>query len=429
MSEMNRRGVRLTLFGVLVAALAATAYSIFFFETRTRTQRLAARDFDRTAERAMAAVGDVRLAWLAAVAPGQGADYWMPRAAAAIESARADVAALRQRSRTSDATNDLDAAVASLDELRDLHQQVGAQVERDERSAAARTLFADGLDGTGGILQRLDSARQVEFGATEQDVVDGRTNEAIAAAVCGSLVLIIAGLLLPTRATTASSAGTDTITTDEAGLSLRDAVPTRQVTPVPAASEPAASPVARDAAPAVTAQVAHDDANAARERKKAPEVRAAADLCTDFARLVDSQELPGLLERSARLLDASGFIVWLIDGNGQHLRASLAHGYPAQALARMPAIDRGADNATAAAFRQHDVQIVKTNGMSNGAIAVPLLAPQGCIGVIAAEVRHGREGSEMMRQIARLVAAQLSTLVAPAHAAQQEAPLRDVAAR
>jgi hypothetical protein len=35
----------------------------------------------------------------------------------------------------------------------------------------------------------------------------------------------------------------------------------------------------------------------------------------------------------------------------------------------------------------------------------------------------------MMRQIARLVAAQLSTLVAPAHAAQQEAPLRDVAAR
>ena len=40
---------------------------------------------------------------------------------------------------------------------------------------------------------------------------------------------------------------------------------------------------------------------------------------------------------------------------------------------------RHAENATAAAFRHHDVQIVKTNGMSNGAIAVPLLAQHQAI--------------------------------------------------
>lgn len=419
---MNRRGVRLTLFAVMVAALAATAYSIFIFENQARAQRLSAREFDRAAERAMTSVADVRLAWLASIAPGQGVDYWMPRAEAAIDRARADVAVLRQRSRTSDATNDLDATVASLDELRGLHEQVRGQLSRDERSAATRSLFADGLDGTGGILQRLDSARQVEAGATEHDVAGVRTKEAIAAAACASLALLIAGLLLPSRSVTTAAAAEPA---DDAGLSLRDAAPVRQ-----AAAPPPAHPADAVAAlPAVPVQSAHDDANAARDRKKAPEVRAAADLCTDFARLVDSQELPGLLERSARLLDASGFVVWLVDKDGTHLRASLAHGYPAQALARMPAIDRHAENATAAAFRHHDVQIVKTNGMSNGAIAVPLLAPQGCIGVIAAEVRHGREGSEIMRQIARLVAAQLSTLVAPAHAAQQQEPLRDVAAR
>lgn len=422
---MNRRGVRLTLFAVLVAALAATGYTIVTFETRARTQRFLARDFDRTAERAMTSVADVRLAWMAALAPGQGADYWLPRASSALESAHADLSALRKRSRTADATNDLDAAVSGLEELRTLHEQVAAQLGRDERTAAARSLFADGLDGTGGILQRVDSARQVEFGATEREIVDTRTNEAIAVAICGSLALLVAGLLLPSVRLTTSAEGTAQVTTSQdAGLSLRDAAPVRAA----AATITADSPAAGDPTTTSAAATATDE-GAARERKKAPEVRATADLCTDFARLVDSQELPGLLERSARLLDATGFVVWLIDRNGTHLRASLAHGYPASALARMPSIDRQADNATAAAFRLHEVQIVKTNGMSNGAIAVPLLSPQGCIGVIAAEVRHGREGSELMRQIARLVAAQLSTLVAPAHAAQQEDGLRDVAAR
>lgn len=425
---MNRRGVRLTLFAVMVAALAATGYTMFTLEHQARAQRLLTRDFDRSAERAMTAVDDTRLAWLAMMAPGQGADYWMPRAAASLDSAHTDVAALRQRTRMADATNDLDAAVASLDELKDLHASLAAQVRRDERSAAARTLFAEGLDGTGGILQRIDSARQAELVASDREIADIRINEAIAGAVCASLALLITGLLVPSRRQVAEVVATMEPATDHPGLSLRDAAPVRVSAPPASLNASATEATYPDAALPVPS-AAHDDAHLPRDRKKVPEVRAAADLCTDFARLVDSQELPGLLERSARLLDATGLVVWLIDQDGKHLRASLAHGYPAQALARMPAIDRQADNATAAAFRNHDVQIVKTNGMSNGAITVPLLGPRGCIGVVAAEVRHGREGSEMMRQIARLVAAQLSTLVAPAHVAQQQEPLRDAAAR
>ena len=424
---MHRRGVRLTLFVVMVAALAAAGYTIWIFERQARAQQQVARDFDRAAERAMTAVSDARMAWLASVAPGQGPDYWMPRAVTSLDAARADVVSLRQRTRTPDATSDLDAAVGSLDDLKDLHQQLTAQLDRDERSSAARVVFADGLDGTSGLLQRIDAARYAEAGATEREVAETRMREAMAAAGSAGLALLVALLLLPSARAEVAAPATETIA-DDAGLSLRlRSTDAAGAQPTAAASDPkAAAPPAAGAQPG--AQPANDDTPAARDRKKAPEVRAAADLCTDFARLVDSQELPGLLERSARLLDAPGFIVWLVDADGKHLRASLAHGYAPQALARMPVIDRLADNVTAAAFRLHDVQTVTTNGMSNGAIAVPLLSPQGCIGVIAAEVRHGRENSEMMRQIARLVAAQLSTLVAPAHAAQQQEPLRDAGA-
>jgi hypothetical protein len=161
-----------------------------------------------------------------------------------------------------------------------------------------------------------------------------------------------------------------------------------------------------------------------RDRRKAPELRAAADLCTDFARLVDAQEMPALLERASHLLDSTGFIVWLADDQGHQLRPSLAHGYSPQALAKMPNIPRHADNATAAAFRPAEMQIVRTNGMSPGAIVTPILGPTGCVGVMAAEVRHGREASESSRALARIVAAQLATLIGSASAqdTQESAP-------
>jgi hypothetical protein len=191
---------------------------------------------------------------------------------------------------------------------------------------------------------------------------------------------------------------------------------------VAAAAVPAEKPDAGSEMPATADISASADsvpeggAPPLRDRRKAPELRAAADLCTDFARLVDGQELPALLERSSKVLDATGFIVWLADPQGHQLRPSLAHGYTQQALAKLPTIPRHADNATAAAFRHAEMQIVRTNGMSPGAVVVPILGPTGCVGVMAAEVRHGREASESARALARIVAAQLATLVSGAAA-------------
>jgi GAF domain-containing protein len=60
--------------------------------------------------------------------------------------------------------------------------------------------------------------------------------------------------------------------------------------------------------------------------------------------------------------------------------------------------------------------------MSPGALAVPLMTSAGCIGVMAAEIRHGREASESARALARIVAAQFATLVGLAPAQEPATP-------
>jgi GAF domain-containing protein len=49
--------------------------------------------------------------------------------------------------------------------------------------------------------------------------------------------------------------------------------------------------------------------------------------------------------------------------------------------------------------------------LSNGAIVAPLVTPGGCVGVMAAEVRHEREQQEPVRAVAAIIAAQLATLI------------------
>src|SRR5919201_315283 len=57
---------------------------------------------------------------------------------------------------------------------------------------------------------------------------------------------------------------------------------------------------------------------------------AVASLCSDLARLNDTRTLPDLLERAAKVLDASGIILWIADPDGRELNPIVAHGYPQQ---------------------------------------------------------------------------------------------------
>jgi hypothetical protein len=147
-------------------------------------------------------------------------------------------------------------------------------------------------------------------------------------------------------------------------------------------------------------------------RGSAPLLKAAADLCTEMGRVQDATDLTGLLGRAADVMDASGIVVWLGSATGDDLRPVLAHGYPEHVLARMPTVPRTADNAAAAAYRSGKLQIVmRRPGTSNGAIVAPLLAPEGCIGALTAEILAGSETTDSVQALAALIAAQLTGVV------------------
>jgi hypothetical protein len=47
--------------------------------------------------------------------------------------------------------------------------------------------------------------------------------------------------------------------------------------------------------------------------------------------------------------------------------------------------------------------------MTNGAVVAPMFAPDACIGVLAAEVRHRREEDSGTRAVTAMIASQLAT--------------------
>jgi hypothetical protein len=143
----------------------------------------------------------------------------------------------------------------------------------------------------------------------------------------------------------------------------------------------------------------------------------AADLCADLCRVHEPGQLPELVGRAARVLDAGGIIVWMADPDRRELVPTLTHGYSTAALARFGTIPRDADNATAAAFREGVVKTVAADGPAAGAIVAPLVTPSGCVGVMAAEVGDGRERDAAAHALARIISAQLAAILGPPPAA------------
>jgi hypothetical protein len=150
-------------------------------------------------------------------------------------------------------------------------------------------------------------------------------------------------------------------------------------------------------------------------------VAVAARLCTQIACVRDDQDLDGVLEDAVAVLGACGVILWIWDPDRDALFPALAHGYPAELVARLPEVDRRADNAIAAAFCFGQRQIVRGGNTATGAVVVPLLTPDGCVGTLALEFANGGEQRDLVQSLATIFTAQLSTLFsAPPAAADQE---------
>lgn len=406
---MKHRTARLGLFVLLLAALGAAAWIVAEGERAVAVEAAAARAVAAAAAHAGAMAAEAGAALPATVAAGQGQAFWRERAASSLAAVASDLEALRKAARDPDALNELDRAATALAETVAVTDRIGPLLRDNQPSAASTLIFEEGVRAVASLAAHIGSASGAERDAAERRVAELRLRQAAAIGGAAVIALLVAALLLPgggsARETLSGEARPGT------GSAVADGgtAPTLAERPISQAAWPDPSEMrASSGAPAQPFEAG----TPLRDRRRATELRAAADFCTDLARLLDAHELPGLLERAARLIDATGFIVWLGDAGGTELRPALAHGYAPQTLARLPAIPRAANNATAAAWRSGEVQVVKTNGMSPGALAVPLLTASGCVGVLAAEIRHGRESSESIRALARLVAAQLAGLVA-----------------
>lgn len=165
-----------------------------------------------------------------------------------------------------------------------------------------------------------------------------------------------------------------------------------------------------------------ESGHAARDGRVAERhVIAAARLCTRIACAADERDLTAALAEIVNLLDARGAIVWVWDEERAFLSPVLTHGYPEEILVRLPEVRRSTDNAIALAFRAGQKRVVRGDTETTGAYVAPLLAPDGCVGVLALEFGNGGEQHELAQALATIVAAQLSMLIAGApHSAEDK---------
>jgi hypothetical protein len=390
-----------------LVAVGAAAFFLFQTEQQIATERSTLRAFDLRLREATTVLADLRVAQQAYVADGQGVDFWMPKVASLHESITGTLAALRQSPLSSRASGALDEAVATVAEFGNIERRTRDYITGDEKLMAADVIFTEGGEAVANAARQIETARLAEHQAADLAEAALRKKEALAAGAAASFAVLVVLLLLPRPRVEVE----EPVTT---GLSIS---PTRGAASVPTTAVPAKAPKAAPAAPraqALETSVATRHAIA---------LKAAASLATDFGRVRDAEEMTRLLGRAATLMDASGVVIWLGTTTGTELAPMLAHGYGAQALSRMPRVPRSADNAAAAAYRTGQMQIVLARpGGNPGALVAPILAADGCIGALSAEIQGGGEASESVQALSTIVAAHLATMLADSRPAAESEP-------
>jgi cbb3-type cytochrome oxidase subunit 3 len=426
--KMRSRAARLFVLTLFLVSAGVTAY-LFWRSQRGEAAEIAHTDAFGTSVRiASRALLDVRMAQGAYVAAGQGGDFWAAKVAERLDGARKSLTALAAEAASTEAKSAVTTTQSMLDDFAKIDRRALDYVRANQRLMASDLIFTDGLELTDAALASLEHARSAELTASAA-VVDIFRRRQTFALVAGAAAAVLAVLLLLPHAEPEQIRGAlfERTTSTRAAESLRPASgstaamegwsPPRRAKaepapPLPAPPEQVDSPAA-EAALSVVPLADHEPPAISASAVEPTDFGGVAALCSDLARVVDTRALPGLLERTASLLDASGIVLWIADPDGRELIPIFAQGYPPQLVTRLGTIPSDAENATAAAFRTSLLQTVRTDEISAGAIAAPLVTPGGCVGVMAAEVRHEGEQQNAKLAAATIVAAQLATLVGP----------------
>jgi PAS domain-containing protein len=402
---------------MLLAVVSLLAAAFFFWNNERRALAIetAARSLDTRLATAIRQTFDLRGAQQAYVSQGQTERFWIAKVAAATVALRESLTFVQGASTAASSRVAVEGAIQALDQFERMDRRAREYASANQKLLASDLIFSDGLEATEEIITALEQARHVEVEDSAAARAGARRAQMRFAATAAVITLAVLILLTPQQSDPIAAepaAGSRVARTPEGARESSGAAPATAGAQDPVEAfefrplaRPTPAPAVADAPPAALPADAPDLGSG---------IETIAEVCRDLARLADTAGLPALLRRAATALDASGVMVWVADPDGRELTAIASHGYQASVLSRIGTIPKDAENLTAAAFRTGLLQTLNADATSPGAIAVPLVNPSGCIGVMSAEV--GRDGEQQPSRLAlaTIVAAQLATLVAPA---------------
>jgi hypothetical protein len=441
---MRKSGILLLL--ILTVTIAfATVGQDFRFDQALARERAGGLTLAREFAALEIALSDVRGAQAAYVAAGQDPSVWMAKVTDLFAGISGGITRLRQATLNADARSRYDAAAIALSDQVSLDAKAREHAKSD-RLIASDLIFENAVDGQKRLSGELEAARTLDAEASQARV--SRLTQLRFGMNAASLGFVTLLAVLFGRAVrrsgppeTAAAASPEPAQT---GLQLRPDVKTGLD-----ANRPLVQPRADQKSPAV-AGAGHPDpkvrptARASAPARETLPLRPApappstpilpppapanltevAELCVDLGRVIDSRDVPSLVERAATVLQAKGVVLWVADSAGAILRPSITHGYSEKVLARLGPLQIDGDNVTSLAFRSMRPQTM--SGPAPGtpaAVAVPLLTASGCVGVLAAEVKPEKPAGEVM-PVARIIAAQFAALIAPTEEAGSLAATR-----
>jgi len=373
---MRSRAVRWIVFAVLVAIGIGTGALIWTDEQRRSALDLHERDIAARVEGLTATARDIAAYQAAYVALAQPLQPSLDRVGANLQTLKTGVDVLTSTVRSRDATTPVTEINDDATRLAEADRTIRDNLRAGETLMASDLIFGEARHTLDGIAIALRAVHDAESSWTtaERQRVDQEVWRTTAAAA--GLWLI--GLLLLVH--------------------------------VPAPRTPAAGRAAAQTAPIQPEGVdAKPPATVVAPSTSSVDLAAAADVCTAISRVTSVSALTDLLGRAAGVLDATGVIVWM--GAGEELFPTTAFGYDPRVVSRLGPIARFSDNATANAWVMGQLRTVAGDETTNGAIVAPMFGPDSCIGVLAAEVRHGREADAATQAVTMMIAAQLATAV------------------
>ncbi len=387
---MSRRAGSSTPFvlGFLVLA-GLTLAGNWRLDVERRTGRRAATALNDELRAAEQGLLQLRGAQAGYIAAGQNAEEWMNKATAAASEMEGAVNALTSSPASSaEARPHYEQSATLVADLTANDRKARGFIASGQPLVASDVLFQEGAEPARKLGAELAAAREAEMASFEKAAARfgwiGLGGNGAALAI-GLLLLVMAAR---TRKDAAAEPAAD-------GLGLNAGV------------EPSPAKDKDTTVPAATPEPVVDPFGAS-----SVDLSRAAELCVDLGRILDGRDLQALMGRAADVLEAKGLVLWVSEAGGSVLRPAVAHGYSDRVVQRMGTLSVSGDNVTSLAFRTLQPQVVRGPFDGHGALAVPLITASGCVGVLAAEVQGAKPG-DVRFAVARMIAAQLSTLVGP----------------